>query len=308
MIPVNSPVESAVVDGQTFYIKRDDLLHRDFSGNKARKLYYLLNQDLSQFDKIIGFGSPQANSLHSLAVLAKMRKIPLDYYVGHVPSILQSSPAGNYQAALANGANIIAAGEMISQGKTLEDYVVKQILPKHQKALFVPEGGRYQDAAIGVNQLADEIIIWLADKGIKALNVFLPAGTGTTALFLQKRFVTKHVNVKVLTCACVGGDGYLKKQFHQLEPNEKYHPTIINDGRKYHFGKLYEGFYQVWLSLKQQTKIEFDMLYDPQGWIVLREYRKNRDVCEPVMYVHQGGILGNETMLPRYERKFAGKL
>jgi len=51
--------------------------------------------------------------------------------------------------------------------------------------------------------------------------------------------------------------------------------------------------------------IQFELLYDPLGFIVLEDYLQRSELGH-VMYLHQGGILGNETMLPRYQRKFAG--
>ncbi len=44
------------------------------------------------------------------------------------------------------------------------------------------------------------------------------------------------------------------------------------------------------------------MLYDPVGWIVLME---NPQIFKnPTLYIHQGGAIGNKSMLERYKRKF----
>jgi 1-aminocyclopropane-1-carboxylate deaminase/D-cysteine desulfhydrase-like pyridoxal-dependent ACC family enzyme len=48
--------------------------------------------------------------------------------------------------------------------------------------------------------------------------------------------------------------------------------------------------------------VEFDLLYDPLGWRVLLEHIGLFE--SPVLYIHQGGVLGNKSMLPRYQRKF----
>ncbi|RLA80721.1 MAG: 1-aminocyclopropane-1-carboxylate deaminase, partial [Epsilonproteobacteria bacterium] len=42
---INSPIESIQFQNQSFLIKRDDLLHKDFTGNKARKFYYFFKND-----------------------------------------------------------------------------------------------------------------------------------------------------------------------------------------------------------------------------------------------------------------------
>ena len=133
---------------------------------------------------------------------------------------------------------------------------------------------------------------------MEVLNVFLPSGTGTTALFLQKHLPLN----RVYTTPCVGDERYLKKQFSVLEEDETHHPKILNLEKKHHFGKLYKENYKIWLKLHQQTGVEFDLLYDPLGWRVLLAHPEL--FSKPTLYIHQGGVLGNESMLPRYERKY----
>jgi 1-aminocyclopropane-1-carboxylate deaminase/D-cysteine desulfhydrase-like pyridoxal-dependent ACC family enzyme len=129
----------------------------------------------------------------------------------------------------------------------------------------------------------------------------LPSGTGTTALFLQK-----HLPLEVLTVSCVGGSSYLKKQFFSLEKDEKIHPTILEAEKKYHFGKLYKEFIDIYNELLNETEIEFDLLYDSLGFKTLFEYldKYSLDNLPTILYIHQGGVLGNESMLLRYSRKF----
>jgi len=48
-----SPIDSITFEGHSFYLKRDDLLHPDFSGNKARKFHYFLENDFPNIKKIM---------------------------------------------------------------------------------------------------------------------------------------------------------------------------------------------------------------------------------------------------------------
>jgi 1-aminocyclopropane-1-carboxylate deaminase/D-cysteine desulfhydrase-like pyridoxal-dependent ACC family enzyme len=298
---INSPTTQIKFDEQEIYLKRDDLLDKDFSGNKARKFYYYLVNNFEGITKVIGYGSPQANSLHTFSVLAKLKNWQLDFYVDHIASYVKDNPDGNYKSALANGANIISLEDIDTNKKTL-DYIKEDVLPNESSAAFVPEGGRCQEAEFGVAILASEIKTWAKENLLNDLKIVLPSGTGTTALFLQKNLP----EFEVLTCACVGGDDYLKKQFFELSEDEKNHPTIFNTGKKYHFGKLYKEFYEMYNELYKTTEIEFELLYDPLAWINLREYLKNNilDKDTKVLYIHQGGLLGNISMLKRYQRKF----
>ncbi len=297
----NSPTTQIKFDEQEIYLKRDDLLDEDFSGNKARKFYYYLVNDFEGITKVIGYGSPQANSLHTFSVLAKLKNWQLDFYVDHIASYVKDNPDGNYKSALENGANIISLEDIDTEKSTL-DYIKEDVLPQESGAAYVPEGGRCQEAEFGVAVLAKEIETWAKENTFNDLKIVLPSGTGTTALFLQKNLP----QFEVLTCACVGGDDYLKKQFFELSEDEKNHPTIFNTGKKYHFGKLYKEFYEMYNELYETTNIEFELLYDPLAWINLREYLKSNTIDKDtkILYVHQGGLLGNISMLKRYQRKF----
>jgi len=283
----NSPIEQIKFNNQEYFVKRDDLLDSDFSGNKARKFYYYLKNDFSNIKKIISFGSAQSNAMYSLSVLAKLKGWQFDYYVDHIASYLKENPIGNYKYTIENNVNIY-------EGK----------VPKlfNEDTLFINEGGAINEASFGLNILANEIKSWADENKIKDLKIFLPSGTGTTALYLQK-----YLPFEVITCACVGDEEYLQKQFEELEQSN--FPTILQREKKYHFGKLYKEFYKIHLELKKQTNIEFDLLYDSLGWIMFEKYvKENSDKKFKYLYIHQGGIIGNESMLQRYEHKYAHTL
>ncbi len=285
-----SPIETKEFYNQTIYIKRDDLLSKEFSGNKARKFHYFLKNEFPNIKRVISYGSSQSNAMYSISVLAKLRGWRFDYYVKHLSSYLQDNPHGNYKYALKNGMNI---------------YVGQDIPIPTKSDLFLEEGGRQKEAEYGLKILAGEILEWKEEQGIGELNVFLPSGTGTTALFLAKSFNVGMGASRptVFTVPCVGDEVYLKKQFLMLEEEERLHPKILIPTKKRHFGKLYRDSYKIWLELQDKMGIEFDLLYDPQGWITLLE---NPQIFEkPTLYIHQGGLIGNESMLARYKRKYS---
>lgn len=290
----HSPVTYHQFEQIDFYLKRDDLLHPQFSGNKARKFMSLLSLANADIDTLVGHGSPQANSLYSMAALAKLRGWKLDFYVDHIPSWLSQNPIGNYCAALALGANIIATRP--TYGCSVADYLTQQQWLPNQ--LFVPEGGRSPIAQSGVNQLAQEILVWMASQPSANWVVALPSGTGTTAIYLHQAL--KQHNIEVVTCACVGGDDYLREQWLSL--GEQSHPTILSSVTKHQFGHLYPEQYDLWQKLGDQTKVEFELLYDPLMWQRLQEWWPTQ-ANRKLLYIHQGGLLGNESMLPRYRRQ-----
>jgi 1-aminocyclopropane-1-carboxylate deaminase len=294
-----SPVQSVRMDGFTFFIKRDDLLNTHFSGNKARKFAYYLNNEFPAIKKIMCYGSVQANSLYSLAALAKLKNWQLDFYVQSIPKWLKAQPNGNYRAALALGANIIELEKNDLGKDNLDSFIRLKAQHLPSDTLFIPEGGRSKQAKQGVAVLAQEIKDFCQRQALSDPLIMLPSGTGTSAVFLQSL-----LPYKVLTCACVGNADYLSQQFSELDGNTSMWPIILPTRKRYQFGKLYPEFYQIWQQLKAQTGIEFDLLYDPLGWLTLLDYLKKNRLQKSVIYIHQGGLLGNQSMLPRYRRKY----
>lgn len=282
----SSPFEKCFFEDKIFYIKRDDLLDPHFSGNKARKFYHFLTHDFPDIKKVVSYGSNQSNAMYSLSVLALKKGWEFIYFCDHIPSFLKENPMGNFKHALENGMKIIESKERYVDSLKLKDKIT----------LHVEEGGRQNEAEEGIKILAEELIFDIKKYNILNPYIFLPSGTGTTALFLQK-----HLPFKVFTCSCVGDDSYLQKQWEMITDCQDFLPTILSGKKKHHYGKLYVELYVIWKRLKEEMGVEFDLMYDPVGWNVFLENVESLEGTP--IYIHQGGILGNASMLERYARK-----
>ncbi|MBK1991297.1 1-aminocyclopropane-1-carboxylate deaminase/D-cysteine desulfhydrase [Campylobacter sp. 2018MI35] len=287
---INSPIEKISFCNFNFYIKRDDLLG-EINGNKARKLYHYLLKKYPKNQRFISFGSSQSNALLALSIFCRQNNYQLFFVCEKLSSFLEQNPHGNYALALKNKATII-------QNIDFSHRREKALSLKQEKDIFIEEGVANKEVEAGFIHLAKEI-----DQQSRSLNldfdIFLPSGTGTSAAFLAK-----HSKSKVFTCACVGDEIYLKKQILTLDPYYDFSNLyILKLPKKYHFAKPYLEFYKLYLMLKQECNIEFDLLYDMLGIKTLMYYQTT--FKKPILYIHQGGIIGNESMLERYKRKFA---
>jgi len=279
-----TPIEKYTFQNIPFLLKRDDLISIDFSGNKARKLYWYLDNIPTNINTLISYGSIQSNAMYSLAKFANFKGFKFRYYANHMPSLLKKNPQGN----LLNALNL--------RMELKDGYEDIEVL---ENELFIKEGVATKEAYYGIKKLAIELVEQL---NAKEYQIFLPSGTGTTALFLSKALRELNAdNLTVYTTPCVGNQEYLIKQFKELEENSSFYPKILDTKKRFHFGKLYREFYQIWLELQKELNIEFDMLYDPKGWLTVLE---NRAIFNNLVYIHQGGALGNVTMINRYKRKF----
>lgn len=94
-----TPIHAFRLEGETafnMYIKRDDLSSFDLSGNKVRKLEFLLSEALDKgHDSVLTIGGIQSNHARSTAVAA--RQLGLDPFL-----ILRSREAGEDPGLVGN--------------------------------------------------------------------------------------------------------------------------------------------------------------------------------------------------------------
>jgi 1-aminocyclopropane-1-carboxylate deaminase/D-cysteine desulfhydrase-like pyridoxal-dependent ACC family enzyme len=289
----NSPVEKIKFEDIEFFIKRDDLLDEELSGNKARKLYsHYISDSTKDKNTLISFGGNQSNLMYSLAAFAKKMDLNFIYFLKPLPKTIKSNPTGNFLEAIKLGMKYIE----IPHNKW-QNFVEKlKTTPYKDSTLLIMQGALQKDAQYGVKILAKECDDFFEKNSISNGKIFLPSGTGATALYLQK-----YSSHQVYTTACIGDSEYLISQFRELESDEKNYPIILDTQKKYHFGKLYKEFYEVWQEFYKATSIEFDLLYDPKALLILKGQKEL--FKENLLYIHCGGIKGNQSMIDRYENR-----
>ncbi|NOQ29489.1 MAG: 1-aminocyclopropane-1-carboxylate deaminase [Helicobacteraceae bacterium] len=274
--------------GRTYHIKHDELIDLELSGNKFRKLYTLIQTPSSKYKKIISYGGSQSNAMYSISALCKRKGWSFEYYTKTLSSEVEKSTHSNFALSIKNGM-------LVKEVKHNEyDQTIQKLLEKKFDAetFLVKQGGAQKEAQYGINNLALEIRKQFKNENI---NIITPSGTGTTAFYLAKE-LSEH---KIYTTACVGQNEYLKDQIELLGELPK-NLTLLQSSKKYHFASLYKEFIELFLEFKK-AGIEFDLLYAMKMWTTLIE---NIDsVKGDILYVHSGGLVGNESMLERYKYK-----
>ncbi len=286
-----SPVEPFRFQGRDFFLKRDDLIDPRFSGNKFRKLQTLFFTPSDRYSRLVSYGGAQSNAMLSLAHLAAMKGWRFDYYVKRLPSWLKASPTGNLAAVLRLGMRLHEV-----EPQTFYETVERVRNEVEESDCFVLQGGADSMAQEGVKVLAEEIMMWKKEAGADALTVATPSGTGTTALFLRK-FLPQ--SIAVVTTPVVGDAEILKAQWQKLDPDAPQ-PEILDGEAKWPFAKPRGDFYEIWQALLN-AGVEFDMIYAPKMWrALLNAYDA---LSQPILYVHSGGVSGNESQLAQYRYK-----
>ncbi|WP_297193795.1 1-aminocyclopropane-1-carboxylate deaminase/D-cysteine desulfhydrase [uncultured Campylobacter sp.] len=280
-----SKIDKIKIGNFSFYVKRDDLLGV-INGNKARKLAFFMDNEYQKGQKLISYGSSQSNALAALSIFCKQRSLKFIFVCEKISSFLKQNPQANYALALENEALIFENLEF----KHRRDKALNFL---EEGDIFIEEGIAVKEAEYGLKILAKEIQTQSKELGIE-FDIFLPSGTGTSAAFLAK-----NSDFNVYTCACVADEAYLKLQISALTKFPK-NLHILSASKKFHFAKPYKELFHIYNeSLK--SGIEFDLLYDCVGLLTVLE---NKNIFKkPLLYIHQGGLLGNSSMLKRYIRK-----
>lgn len=289
MLP--SRVDRVQLRGRDFYVKRDDLIDSCLSGNKYRKLYTLVQAPSINYSKIISYGGTQSNAMLAIACLCHSKGWEFHYYSKPLSGHLKQSVEGNLQKALERGMHLHEISHEDFEKKIAEVQDLSE-----DKTLVVSQGGADELAYEGIRVLADEIEAWRCENKIEKLNVVLPSGTGTTALYLRASLCD---NINVYTSVLIGDEAYQVQQWQRLSSGP--FPKIFPSQKKQKFAKPYDEYLEMYQELKSFTKIEFDLIYAPQTWMQLLDHLEDDE--GEILYIHTGGVSGNETMLERYKHK-----
>lgn len=278
---INSPISTIELDGREFLVKRDELIDPYLAGNKYRKLYTLLQTPKLHLNKIISYGGTQSNAMLAIAKMCYDKGWEFTYYTKPVSQTQKEQKFGNYFHALKFG-----MWHVEIENERYKEFIASLRLNLDEKTFIIDQGGAVIEADEGLKVLADEI----REQNPHAKALATPSGTGTTALYLALNMP----EYKVYTTSCVGDVEYLKKQMsalHEIPDNL----IILKPEKKYHFAKPYPEFLKIYKKLLA-CGIEFDLLYAPGMWKALLEQTN-----EDILYIHSGGVTGNESMLKRYK-------
>ena len=327
---VASPLTSVEVRGREFLVKRDDQwrlrgdLGAGTSGNKARKLLqFALSGPTS--GAVASLGGHQSNAMVAIAALCRARGVRFLYLCKPVPRWLRKNPCGNYARGLALGVELLPLeGETYRRcildsefrSALLQDVVDDEA---DRTVTWVPQGAAFSGAEYGVSLLARELEEAFPDD--KNFSVVVPAGTGTTSLFLARHLAETGARVFAVPCAtdALG----LSKQMRRLDAasgKRAIFPEILDlppaaGEAKFRFGTPTLRDWRIWSELRQ-AGLFIDLIYAPHAWDTLLRAlglpdahtptddvsQENRLNNGPIVYLHCGGLEGVATQLTRYRR------
>jgi 1-aminocyclopropane-1-carboxylate deaminase len=265
--------------GLKVFIKRDDMIHPIISGNKWRKLKYLLKQAQAENKThLVTFGGAYSN--HLLATAAAAAKFGFES-----TGFVRGEQVNNDTLFLCrlHGMELIFIDrESYRDKRTL----FTQHFAKDNNAFFIDEGGASALAAKGCSELIDELPETYD-------HIFCTCGTGTTAAGIinglsERRLPTQFHGIPVLK-----NGGFLRTEIDNfLERPSEYH--LHTD---YHFGG-YGKVNDELIGFIKQFVAETGILIEPiyTGKMMYALYALAvKNYFKPssrILAVHTGGIWG----------------
>jgi len=281
-----SPIESYTLFGRTIHVKHDDKINTYLSGNKFRKLQALYEIPRENITTLISYGGTQSNAMLSIAALCYAKGWEFIYYTKKISHQIQNCNTSNFSLALDLHMQVVE----IEEYKTFIEELHQKALFFDTKTLLIAQGGADALAQKGIVKLANEI----DERAFNNVHVVLPSGTGTTALYLAK-----NLTCNVYTTACVGKNSYLRSEIESLESiPENLH--FLDTQKKYHFAKPHADLLSMYTACKE-VGLEIDLLY---ATVMFKALSENLECFDgDILYIHSGGLIGNNSMLERYTYK-----
>ncbi len=263
------------------FVKRDDLIHKDISGNKWRKLKYNLLEARKQgIETIITFGGPYSNHL---AATASACKIFGFNSIGYVRGDAIDKSTKSTKFLIANGMKLISLSR--TQFRDLDNpEFIQSLKEKHPNSVIVPLGGTNSLALPGMAEMVTEIDELLPNYDY----ICTPIGSGGTAAGIIQ-------NTKAHTLIF----NTFKKDFTKnlIEPLLGDVPNweTIND---YNFGGYVKTNSELIKFLDDfHTEFGFHLEYIYNGKMmyglmdmIANDYFNEGDI---IVAIHTGGLQGN---------------
>jgi len=267
--------------GVTFYIKRDDQIHPEISGNKWRKLKYNFEYAIQKnHSKIVTFGGAFSNHIAATATAADHFNLQsVGIIRGHE---LNEESNPTLQLAHRHGMKLeFVTRQDYKELKNDFDLVAKQF----PGAYFIPEGGTNTLAIKGVSEITDEI-----DLDFDC--IITSVGTGGTMAGLIKGLEGMK---EVLGISSLKGD-YIKSEFRELLLSEGISYINYHLATNYHFGgygKTNPSLINFVNQLSRELKVLFDPIYTGKALFGVWHMIDNGEFDDQTLvFLHTGGLQG----------------
>jgi len=274
---ISNPLFNA--HGVEVFLKRDDLIHPMISGNKWRKLKYLLKTTQSQGkNHLVTFGGAYSN--HLLATAAASARFGFK-----TTGIVRGEEVNNDTLFLCklHGMQLLFTDRDSYRDKTA---LFNQHFGDDTNAFFIDEGGASPEAAQGCAELVDELTETYD-------HIFCACGTGTTAAGIINGLNNHQLKTCFHAVPVFKNGEFIREEINRFLTA----PTDYDLHTDYHFGGYGKADAQLISFIKEfvaSTGIVIEPVYTGKMMYALYDLigKGHFESGSKILAIHSGGIWG----------------
>ncbi len=295
-----TPVEYVNYSGQSFFVKRDDLSGLELSGNKVRKLDYLIYDALKEkADYIFTTGGEQSNHARATAIAAVKYGIKPKLFLWGKNSIQAN---GNLfinkfldaEISFLNKKNYEFVNEIMYEEK-------ENFESKGKKVYVIPEGGSTTLGIWGYIDFVNELNNQLNIQNKKG--ILLAAGTGGTAAGILVGLALNNINTKVYAVNVLYSKDLIRKKIltladavikqFKLDCNINEDNLIVLDGYSEEgYKNITEDKLKIIKDFALKTGIILDPVYTGKAFYAYYKEFLIPKKAKDIIFLHTGGLFG----------------
>jgi 1-aminocyclopropane-1-carboxylate deaminase len=265
--------------GLKVFIKRDDLIHPIISGNKWRKLKYVLKRaQAKNKSHLVTFGGAYSN--HLLATAAAAAKFGFK-----TTGIVRGEQVSNDTLFLCrlHGMDLIFTGRESYRDKPA---VFEKYFGDNPDAFFIDEGGASAEGAKGCSELIDELTETYD-------HIFCACGTGTTAAGIINGIKEHNLKTQFHAVPVLKNGAFMREEIGRFLTDS----TDFELHTAYHFGgygKADDDLISFVKTFVSETGILIEPIYTGKMLYALYDLAA-KNYFKPgssILAIHSGGIWG----------------
>ncbi|GBD89531.1 D-cysteine desulfhydrase [bacterium BMS3Abin04] len=295
-----TPIQQKVFRGKPFFIKRDDFTGLEMSGNKVRKLEYLMYDAKNQgVNYVFTCGGEQSNHSRATAIAAASIGVKSKLFLWGKEKV--NADGNLFIDRFVNSEIRYLTKSEYSDVNEIMLNEKKQFTKRRKKVYIIPEGGTSPLGIWGYIEFMKELKTQVSGQEITGITV--AAGSGGTAAGLLVGAELYNLNLKVFAVNVLYSAKIIRKKIeevaqacvekYKLDINLNFNQLEILDGySKEGYKHIASEKIKVIRSFTEESGIILDPAYTGKAFYAFQENFLNRKKKTKVLFLHTGGIFG----------------
>ena len=294
--------------GANIYIKRDDHTGSEISGNKVRKLEYLVQDAVSKgCNLLITCGGIQSNHCRATVVTATLygMKSAVLLRISDTPPV-----TGNYFIDKLLGADVkfCTREEYSKQRGEIMEAMAEEYRKQGYNPYIIPEGASNAIGTLGDYNCMNEILEQEKEMGIKFNTIVVATGSGGTYAGLYLANEVKKLGRRVIGMAVCDDTEYFTNIAQNIATEAlEYLPEYKNETLNRNNIEINDKYVGIGYALSRPEELEFIKKFARQEAIILdpvytgkamygvyNELQEGGNISKDdnILFIHTGGLFG----------------